>query len=132
MKYAQVLSPLILSLPLFITSLAQESTPQGHTNQNKFRQLYNELATPNVYRTASGAPGPAYYQQQADYVMELVLNDETQQLFGDQVVTYTNNSPETLNIFMGANGSKCTCSRRAQSFDRLNNGNVIITAHNVA
>ena len=78
MKYAQIVTTILLAT--FFTSFAQE-TPQGHTNQNKFRQLYNELATPNVYRTASGAPGPAYYQQQADYVMELVLNDETQQLF---------------------------------------------------
>ena len=31
----------------------------GHTNQNKFRQLYQEFSTPNQYRTGSGAPGPA-------------------------------------------------------------------------
>ena len=120
MKHAQVFTAL-LSL-VFITSFAQESTPQGHTNQNKFRQLYNELATPNVYRTASGAPGPAYYQQQADYVMELVLNDETQQLFGDQVVTYTNNSPETL-TYLWVQMDQNVRARDAQSFDRLNNGN---------
>ena len=93
MKYTQFVA--VLLTVTFFTSFAQK-TPQGHTNQNKFRQLYNELATPNAFRTASGAPGPAYYQQQADYTMELVLNDKTQELFGDQVVTYTNNSPETL------------------------------------
>ena len=95
MKFNTILT-LALTIP-FVFAFAQETnTPQGHTNQNKFRQLYDELATPNVYRTASGAPGPAYYQQQADYVMELTLNDDTQELFGDQIITYTNNSPETL------------------------------------
>ncbi len=120
MKYSQFITTLFSFV--FLTSFAQESKPQGHTNQNKFRQLYNELATPNVYRTASGAPGPEYYQQQADYVMELVLNDETQQLFGDQVVTYTNNSPETL-TYLWVQLDQNVRARDGQSFDRLNNGN---------
>ena len=119
MKYLQFVTTLFSFV--FLTSFAQESTPQGHTNQNKFRQLYNELATPNVYRTASGAPGPAYYQQQADYVMELVLNDKTQQLFGDQVVTYTNNSPETL-TYLWVQLDQNVRAKDGQSFDRLNNG----------
>ena len=50
--------------------------PQGHTNQNKFRQLYQEFRDPSMYRTASGAPGEAYYQNEADYKMEIVLDDE--------------------------------------------------------
>ena len=119
MKYLQFVTTLFSFV--FLTSFAQESTPQGHTNQNKFRQLYNELATPNVYRTASGAPGPAYYQQQADYVMELVLNDKTQQLFGDQVVRYTNNSPETL-TYLWVQLDQNVRAKDGQSFDRLNNG----------
>ena len=63
---------LILSFCFLLPSLAiaqeqnLEGPNQGHTNQNKFRQLYNEFSTPNDYRTASGAPGPAYYQQRAD------------------------------------------------------------------
>jgi hypothetical protein len=39
---------------------------QGHYNKNRFKQLYEEFSTPNGYRSASGAPGPDYYQQQAD------------------------------------------------------------------
>ena len=118
MKITQVLTALLMvSLTV---SYAQE-IPQGHTNQNKFRQLYNELATPNAYRAASGAPGPEYYQQKADYTMELVLNDETQQLFGDQVVTYTNNSPETL-TYLWIQLDQNVRARDGQSFDRLNNG----------
>ncbi|MEC8211686.1 MAG: M1 family metallopeptidase, partial [Bacteroidota bacterium] len=81
-------------------ALAQEQNlegpKQGHTNQNKFRQLYNEFSTPNDYRTASGAPGTAYYQQRADYVMDIKIVDETQRLYGEETITYTNNSPDVL------------------------------------
>ena len=47
---------LMLSLVFAATSFAQ-ITKQGHTNTNKFRQLKQELPTPNLERTASGAPG---------------------------------------------------------------------------
>ena len=53
---------------------AQEKQ-EGHTNTNKFKQLYDEFSTPNMYRAASGAPGAAYYQQQADYKMDITLDD---------------------------------------------------------
>ncbi len=68
----------------------------GHTNQNKFKQLYDEFATPNMYRTGSGAPGSAYYQQQADYKMVIELDDENKKLSGKETITYTNNSPDNL------------------------------------
>ncbi|MDT0293215.1 M1 family metallopeptidase [Mesonia ostreae] len=74
----------------------KEEAKQGHTNTNKFRQLYQEFATPNQYRTASGAPGPAYYQNTADYDMEVVLDDKNQKLYGEETITYTNNSPDKL------------------------------------
>ncbi|MBL7471692.1 M1 family metallopeptidase [Robertkochia sediminum] len=74
----------------------QEATPEGHLNNNRFRQLYQEFATPNQYRTGAGAPGHAYYQQQADYKMDIELDDETQKLYGREVITYTNNSPDVL------------------------------------
>ena len=67
-----------------------------NTNKNKFRQLKQELATPNVYRNAAGAPGHEYYQQQADYVMDIELDDEKQIVRGTQTITYTNNSPDAL------------------------------------
>ena len=80
--------------PLNIFS--QQEKQEGHINTNKFRQLYEEFSSPNMYRTASGAPGPAYYQQQADYKMNIELDDKNKKVYGDQTVTYTNNSPETL------------------------------------
>ena len=74
----------------------QDQTKKGHTNINKFRQLYDEFSTPNMFRAASGAPGPAYYQQEADYKMDIVLDDENAKLSGNETITYTNNSPDEL------------------------------------
>jgi Peptidase family M1 domain len=68
----------------------------GHNDVNKFRQMYNEFATPNMYRTASGAPGPEYYQQQADYKMDIELDDKNKKLYGTETITYTNNAKESL------------------------------------
>ena len=68
----------------------------GHTNTNKFRQLYNEMSTPNQYRTASGAPGHAYYQNTADYKMTIRLDDKNTRIHGSETITYTNNSPDDL------------------------------------
>ena len=71
-------------------------TTRGHSNNNKFKQLKEELATPNSFRTASGAPGKDYYQQKVDYVMDIELDDENQKIYGKEDITYTNNSPDEL------------------------------------
>ncbi|NBR14756.1 MAG: M1 family peptidase [Crocinitomicaceae bacterium] len=64
--------------------------------QKKFAQLDQELPTPNEYRNAAGAPGHNYYQQKADYKMNLTIDDATQKLSGFETITYTNNSPDKL------------------------------------
>lgn len=64
--------------------------------QNRFAQLGEELPTPNEYRNAAGAPGHSYYQQKADYDIEVRLDDENQRIYGEEVITYTNNSPDQL------------------------------------
>ena len=53
--------------------ITDSKTSLGHINNNKFKQLKDELATPNSFRTASGAPGRDYYQQKVDYVMKVIL-----------------------------------------------------------
>lgn len=68
----------------------------GHYNQSKFKQLYEEFSTPNTYRSASGTPGPDYYQQQADYVMNIELDDKNAKIYGEETITYHNNSPDNL------------------------------------
>ena len=70
---------------------------QDNLNNSKFKQLYEELPTPNVYRTASGAPGHEYYQQKADYEINIELDEEKNILEGNEIITYTNNSPDFLN-----------------------------------
>jgi len=69
---------------------------QENTNQNKFKQLNQDLPTPNSYRSASGAPGHEYWQQKADYIIDLELDDEKQTITGKETITYHNNSPDIL------------------------------------
>ncbi|QYJ68584.1 M1 family metallopeptidase [Flavobacterium litorale] len=93
MKKALYFLSLLGAMPL----IAQETPREpGHTDNNKFSQMYNQMATPNMFRTASGAPGPAYYQQQADYKMDIELDDENTKLYGTETITYHNNAPEPL------------------------------------
>jgi hypothetical protein len=64
--------------------------------EDKFRQLDEVLPTPNVYRNASGAPGHEYWQQEADYEIEVQLDEEDRRLTASQTITYQNNSPDRL------------------------------------
>ena len=82
---------LIMTAPI----LAQ-SVPFERINTSKFRQLAYELPTPNEYRTASGAPGHAYYQNQANYNMTISLNEKEHKINGNEWITYINNSPDDL------------------------------------
>jgi len=99
----RLLNSLLITV-LFLASatvLAQQETETtkretGHYNTNRFKQLYEEFSTPNMFRTASGAPGPNYYQQQADYVMDVELDDKNKKITGFETITYTNNSPDKL------------------------------------
>jgi hypothetical protein len=91
-----LLSTLLISSSVFAQNTEKKETKTGHTNTNKFRQLYDEFATPNMFRTASGAPGPAYYQQQADYKMDIEIDDVNAKLSGNETITYSNNSPDVL------------------------------------
>ncbi|MDG1903633.1 MAG: M1 family metallopeptidase, partial [Schleiferiaceae bacterium] len=83
-------------LALCLLALATFALHAQNLNTSKFRQLGQELPTPNVYRTASGAPGHEYYQQRADYDMSITLDDDTQRIYGEETITYTNNSPDEL------------------------------------
>ena len=67
-----------------------------NSGTDKFAQLGTELPTPNEYRTASGAPGHAYWQQRADYNIRVQLDDAKQAITGSEDITYTNLSPDAL------------------------------------
>jgi hypothetical protein len=51
---------------------------------------------PNSYRSSNGAPGPAYWQQRADYAIAATLDTTAQAVSGTVRIRYTNNSPDTL------------------------------------
>lgn len=91
---------LILGLYVSLSTLALAQTPAPKystaRNPDKFKQMYDLLATPNGYRTAAGAPGPDYYQQQADYQMEVRLDEAQSRLYGKETITYTNHARESL------------------------------------
>ena len=89
----KVICFLVLAGLSYKTSTAQTTSNHG----NKFEQLGTLLPTPNEYRTASGAPGPKYWQQKADYNINCTLNEKELMLTGNEVITYTNNSPTPLN-----------------------------------
>jgi len=77
--------------------LAQDIQNNPSSNHgNKFEELGTILPTPNEYRTASGAPGPKYWQQRADYDIQCNLDEDKQILTGSETITYFNNSPDEL------------------------------------
>src|SRR5258707_15862140 len=83
----------ISSVAAFAQEKPKSDPPQW---KGKFEQLDQMLPTPNEYRTGSGAPGPKYWQQQADYDIKVELNDDNQSITGSETITYLNNSPDVL------------------------------------
>lgn len=78
-------------------SYAQDIQNNPNSNHgNKFEQLGTILPTPNEYRTASGAPGPKYWQQRCDYVIKCTLDEKQNLLTGTETLNYFNNSPDVL------------------------------------
>ena len=87
----------IYIIALFLLSqISLGQTKNGVTDQNKFRQLKDVLATPNDQHTASGAPGHQYTQQKVDYVMDIRLDENKNHIYGDETITYHNNSKDNL------------------------------------
>ncbi len=89
----------MLHLAMIVTLLAAQPAeePAAKFDQpDRFRQLEELLPTPTDIRTASGAPGPNYWQQRADYQIDVRIDDDTQRLTGAERITYYNNAPDTL------------------------------------
>ncbi len=87
---------------IFIAGLVALSSPAFSVEQtkgsfvDKFRQLEEELPTPNMYRNAAGEPAAAYWQQEASYKISIVLDEETRSASGSETISYRNNSPDSL------------------------------------
>ncbi|MCP4846400.1 MAG: aminopeptidase [Verrucomicrobiaceae bacterium] len=80
----------------FVLSLLAAEAHEFDYAADPFRQLGTTLPTPSETRLASGAPGPAYWQQRADYHIKITLDDDRQHLTGSEVITYHNHSPHIL------------------------------------
>ena len=109
-----------LSLALFMSSANAQTTPPASTTTPPARRAARpqDLPDPNAptskydyhdafapffytkngteYRAATGEPGPKYWQNRADYQLAATLNDETNEITGTEIVTYTNNSPQKM------------------------------------
>ena len=88
------LFPVLVLTLLFTTPAAAQQTDMPTHNGATFAPL--DLPHPNAHRTASGEPGPDYWQQRADYHIEATLDPATHRLTGTETITYTNNSPHAL------------------------------------
>ena len=86
---------ILLILTIFVNAQDIKNNP-GSNHGNKFEQLGTILPTPNEYRTASGAPGPQYWQQRCDYDIVCELDEPNRKLTGKETITYFNNSPDPL------------------------------------
>lgn len=93
MKFKSLVIALLIPFGILAQN-HQNNAPSAHGN--KFEQLGTILPTPNVYRTASGAPGHNYWQNRADYEISAYLDEDKRNLRGSQTVTYYNNSPDDL------------------------------------
>jgi hypothetical protein len=89
---------LLIALSLLCIACVASAQTQPSAWKGKFEQLDQQLPTPNSYRTGAGSPGHNYWQQQADYVINVDVNDKTQLLTGSETITYHNNSPESLSF----------------------------------
>jgi hypothetical protein len=85
---------LVLMTNMLFAQNIQNNPNSNHGN--KFEQLGTTFPTPNEYRTASGAPGPRYWQQRCDYDIRCELDEKNLMLKGAETVTYFNNSPDVL------------------------------------
>ncbi|MPR33781.1 M1 family metallopeptidase [Salmonirosea aquatica] len=78
-----------------LSTFAQEATKSAYDAHVLFNPLLN-FQPGNEYRTAGGSPGPRYWQNRADYKINIALDEAASTLSGDVEITYKNNSPEDL------------------------------------
>ncbi|MDP3312528.1 M1 family metallopeptidase [Lutibacter sp.] len=95
--YFLIVTAIFVASPLISQeNEVKKETQKGHYNISKFKDLNEELPTPNNQHTASGAPGYEYSHQQVDYKMNIILDEKKDQLFGESTITYHNNSKDNL------------------------------------
>ena len=82
----------------FTSVNAQDAKPMSNYNYNETfaNNFYTKNATET--RSASGQPGPKYWQNRADYSLTANVNEQTKEISGSEILTYTNNSPDKLSF----------------------------------
>ncbi len=93
-KLTTKISLLLFAMVIFSSGIFAQRKTSNHGN--KFEQLGTALPTPNDYHAADGSPGSNYWQQRADYDIDCTLDTENQRLDGKEMITYYNQSPNTL------------------------------------
>ncbi|GBQ46347.1 M1 family metallopeptidase [Acidomonas methanolica] len=98
---AQMRSYLLVLAALWPAAVSAGEPPApDQTSPPVAREVFGALALPgpvNAYRSGSGKPGPNYWQNRADYVIHARIDTRAKTLQGEETITYTNNSPDTLN-----------------------------------
>lgn len=94
-----------LALLMGITSISAQQVPATTSSAPISNYNYHDAFAPFFYssngtttRSASGQPGAEYWQNRADYVLTAKLNENTNEITGTDIVTYTNNSPDKLSF----------------------------------
>jgi hypothetical protein len=125
----------VLLIIFSVFSFSHDAHQTKGSFEDKFRQLEEKYPDPNQYRPATGEPGKLYWQQQADYKISIILNEDNRSLSGSEVITYKNNSPLDLryiwvqldqNIFKKdsiKNMTATTGSTKSISFGELRKNN---------
>jgi len=91
----------LVLLGLSVCAAAQDGTVSDHAAKAGFdpRETFAPLTLPegvNSYRSSNGAPGPLYWQNEADYELHAALDTTAKTLTASETITYTNNSPDVL------------------------------------
>lgn len=94
MKYFN--SSLWIMLLFSVVSFTLNAQDVNPNNQSLFDNFTYRQG--NEYRTASGKPGPKYWQNSADYQLEVTLDEKNHIVTGSVAIQYTNNSPEELDF----------------------------------
>ena len=90
--------PFAALISLMLTPAAAAAPPNDKPAYDP-TQVFAPLTLPeavNSYRSGNGAPGPAYWQNRADYAIHATLDPDAKTLTAEETITYTNNSPDTL------------------------------------
>jgi len=113
---------LLFTVILYGSATYAQLLNPGSNHGNKFEQLGTVLSDPNSYRSASGAPGPAYWQQRADYNINAELDEKNLKITGSETITYYNNSPDPLSylwVQLDENQHKATSDNKLTETSKM-------------